>query len=96
MSGTESTDEPLEVDVDSRVDAGYSADDEVSDDQAEQLEKERQERLDPDNRPDNALVDNTQREFDPEEGFKIPGEDVEDGPEIGADRPEGVTPPDDE
>ena len=96
MSDTESPDEPLEVDVDSRVDAGYSADDEISDDQAEQLEKERQERLDPDNRPDNALVDNTQREFDPDEGFQVAGEDVENGPEIGADRPEGAAPPDDE
>jgi hypothetical protein len=96
MSGSESTDEPIEVDVDSRVDAGYSTDDEVSEDEAEQLEKEREERLDPDNRPDNALVDNTQREFDPDKGFQVPPEDVENGPEIGADRPEGVTPADDE
>jgi hypothetical protein len=96
MSGSESTDEPIEVDVDSRVDAGYSADDEITDEEAEQLEKEREERLDPDNRPANALVDNTQREFDPDEGFQVPGEEVEDGPEIGADRPEGVTPADEE
>jgi hypothetical protein len=96
MNDSESKDKPLEVDVDARVDAGYSADDEVSEDEAEQLEKERQERLDPDNRPANALVDNTQREFDPDEGFKVPGEEVEDGPEIGADRPEGVTPADEE
>ena len=91
MSNSESTDEPIEVDVDSRVDAGYSADDEITEEEAEQLEKEREERLDPDNRPANALVDNTQREFDPDEGFQVPGEDVENGPEIGADRPEGVT-----
>lgn len=91
MSNGESTDEPIEVDVDSRVDAGYSADDEITEEEAEQLEKEREERLDPDNRPANALVDNTQREFDPDEGFQVPGEDVENGPEIGADRPEGVT-----
>ena len=92
MSGNdESTDESLEVDVDERVDTGYSADDEVSEDEAKQLEEERKERLDPDNRPANALVDNTQREFDDEEGFKVPGEEVENGPEIGADRPEGVS-----
>jgi hypothetical protein len=92
MSGNdESTDESLEVDVDERVDAGYSADDEVSEDEAKQLEEERKERLDPDNRPANALVDNTQREFDDEEGFKVPGEEVDNGPEIGADRPEGVS-----
>jgi len=96
MSDSESTDEPIEVDVDSRVDAGYSADDEVTEEEAEQLEKERQERLDPDNRPENALVDNTQREFDPEEGFQVPPEEVENGPEIGADRPEGATVDDDE
>ncbi len=95
-SPDESSDKPLEVNVDERVDAGYSTDDEVSEEEAEKLEKEREERLDPDNRPDNALVDNTQREFDPEEGFQVPGEDVDNGPEIGADRPEGVTPPDDE
>ncbi len=92
MSGNdESTDESLEVDVDERVDTGYSADDEVSEDEAKQLEEERKERLDPDNRPANALVDNTQREFDDEEGFKVPGEEVDNGPEIGADRPEGVS-----
>lgn len=97
MSGTdESTDKPLEIDVDKRVDEGYSADDEVTEEEAEQLEKERQERLDPDNRPENALVDNTQREFDPDEGFQVPPEEVENGPEIGADRPEGVTPADEE
>jgi hypothetical protein len=96
MSNSDSNDEPLEVDVDSRVDAGYSTDDEVSEEEAEKLEQERQERLDPDNRPENALVDNTQREFDPEKGFQVPGEEVDNGPEIGADRPEGVTPEDDE
>ena len=97
MSGNdESSDKPIEVNVDERVDAGYSTDDEVSKEEAEKLEKEREERLDPDNRPENALVDNTQREFDPDEGFQVAGEDVENGPEIGADRPEGATPPDDE
>lgn len=97
MSGNdESTDKPIEIDVDKRVDEGYSTDDEVTEEEAEQLEKERQERLDPDNRPENALVDNTQREFDPDEGFQVPPEEVENGPEIGADRPEGVTVDDDE
>jgi len=92
MSDSESKDKPIEVDVDSRVDAGYSADDEITEEEAEQLEKEREERLDPDNRPTNAIVDNTKRDFDDEEGgFQVPAEDVENGPEIGADRPEGVT-----
>ena len=35
----------------------------------EQVLKEREERLDPDNRPDNVEVDNTDRTFDPETGF---------------------------
>ena len=97
MSDSESKDKPIEVDVDSRVDAGYSADDEITEEEAEQLEKEREERLDPDNRPTNAIVDNTKRDFDDEEGgFQVPAEDVENGPEIGADRPEGVTAENDE
>ena len=35
----------------------------------EQVLKEREERLDPENRPDNVEVDNTDRTFDPETGF---------------------------
>ena len=35
----------------------------------EQVLKEREERLDPANRPDNVEVDNTDRTFDPETGF---------------------------
>jgi len=35
----------------------------------EQVLQEREERLDPDNRPDNVEVDNTDRTFDPETGF---------------------------
>lgn len=34
----------------------------------EEIEAEREERLDPDNRPENAEVDNTRREFDAEKG----------------------------
>jgi hypothetical protein len=35
----------------------------------EEIEKERQERLDPENRPDNVEVDNTQRDFDSTKGM---------------------------
>jgi hypothetical protein len=35
----------------------------------EEIEAERQERLAEDNRPDGALVDNTERDFDPEKGM---------------------------
>jgi len=83
--------EPIEVDVDSRVDDGFSSDQEISDDEAEKLEQERRERLDPENRPANAEIDNTQRNFNPEtEEFEKSGEEVENGPVIGADRPDGV------
>ena len=35
----------------------------------EEIEEERQERLDPENRPDGVEVDNTDRDFDPEKGM---------------------------
>jgi hypothetical protein len=38
-------------------------------DDAEEIEADRQERLDPDNRPDGAEVDNTDRQFDAEKGL---------------------------
>jgi hypothetical protein len=40
-----------------------------SDDEVEQIEAERRDRLDPANRPENAEVDNTHREFDSEAGM---------------------------
>jgi hypothetical protein len=35
----------------------------------DEIEEERQRRLDPDNRPDTVEVDNTQRDFDVEKGM---------------------------
>jgi hypothetical protein len=35
----------------------------------EEIEEDRQERLDPDNRPDGAEIDNTDREFDAKKGM---------------------------
>jgi hypothetical protein len=46
---------------------GRPADD-LPKDERDELESERAERLDPDNRPDNAEVDNTGREFDATRG----------------------------
>ena len=40
-----------------------------SEEEVQKIEAEREERLDPDNRPDNAEVDNTQRTFE-DGGFK--------------------------
>ena len=37
---------------------------ELSQEQVDEIEAEREERLDPDNRPENAEVDNTDRDFD--------------------------------
>lgn len=49
--------------------AGLPEADEVSDQAKGELEQDRQERLDPDRRPDGAEVDNTDRTFDPEAGL---------------------------
>lgn len=59
-----------ELDVDERIDDANAAGEASPDDvDVEQLEQERQERLDPDNRPDGAEIDNTGRDFDPEVGL---------------------------
>lgn len=46
----------------------------------EAIEEERERRLDPDNRPDNAEVDNTERDFDVVEGRFT---DSEEDPDVG-------------
>ena len=46
----------------------------------EAIEEEREKRLDPDNRPDNAEIDNTDRDFDVVKGQFA---DSEDDPDIG-------------
>src|SRR3954471_9963824 len=47
----------------------------------EQIEEERERRLDPDNRPDNVEVDNTQRDFDVEKGLFKDSEGYEEAEE---------------
>lgn len=54
------------VDTNQRLEDKDGHRDEVPDDQ---LEQERQERLDPENRPDNTEVDNSDRTFDPKTGL---------------------------
>ena len=49
--------------------AGLPDPEEVSDEEKQELEQERQDRLDPDNRPESTEVDNTDRDFDPEAGM---------------------------
>lgn len=97
MSDTDSTatDEASE----SEADPGVTPSDQqagVSDEERAQLEKERTERLDPTNRPKNAEVDNSGREWDSaKEDFKYaageePGAQERTTAVIGADRPEAI------
>ena len=48
--------------------AGLPTQDDVPPETMQAIEDERSERLDPENRPDGAEVDNTEREFDSEAG----------------------------
>ena len=53
---------------------------EPSEEEQREIEEERERRLDPDNRPDNVEVDNTDRDFDPVQGRF---EDSEEDPDVG-------------
>jgi hypothetical protein len=64
----EEGDEEPQTDQDS-YEAGGTKQPGADPEDEEQIEEEREQRLDPDNRPDNAEVDNTDREFDPEKGM---------------------------
>jgi hypothetical protein len=56
-------------------------DEDVPQEKVDKIEKEREERLDPDNRPENAEVDNSDREFDTKHGqFKDADHDEKLGP----------------
>ncbi|MCB0895659.1 MAG: hypothetical protein KDB43_09840 [Nocardioidaceae bacterium] len=67
----EQTDEPTDEPTDGPTD-GHSD---------EEVEQERQERLDPDNRPEEAEVDNTDRDFDEEKGMFTDSEGYEEADE---------------
>jgi hypothetical protein len=71
---------PGESDTQDRSSAGLPDADEVSEQEKEEIEAERQERLDPENRPDNAEVDNTDRDFDTTKGQFTDSEDHGLGP----------------
>ena len=51
-------------DVDESTDQATREDTELSQEELDEIEAERKERLDPDNRPEHAEVDNTDRDFD--------------------------------
>lgn len=63
-----------------RQTAGLPDPEEVSQEELEEIEAERKRRLDPENRPEMAEVDNTGREFDLERGEFLDSTD-EDGDE---------------
>jgi len=46
----------------------------------EEIERERETRLDPDNRPDGVEIDNTQRDFDAEKGMFTDSDGYEQAP----------------
>ncbi|MEH3034454.1 MAG: hypothetical protein PGN07_10580 [Aeromicrobium erythreum] len=67
--GVTSDGDALEIDVEARIDrANHEQDAELSEEDVRRIEAEREERLDPANRPEGAVVDNTDRDFDPETG----------------------------
>ena len=58
----------IAVDTDERLE-GRDDEEDFDEIPVEELEKERDERLDPENRPETAEVDNSQRTFNPETGL---------------------------
>jgi hypothetical protein len=67
------------IDTDERAGRSLGIEPEAKPDEETQkeIEGEREERLDPDNRPENAEVDNTPREFDVERGQFTDSEDYD-------------------
>lgn len=70
-----------EREPDSHDPTRYDSPDEAPQELIDEIEAERSERLDPDNRPEGAEVDNTDRDFDVEHGrFEDTEVDEELGP----------------
>ena len=59
------------IDTDERAgrSQGIDVDSEPDDDTKQEMEEERDRRLDPENRPDGAEIDNTDRDFDVDKGM---------------------------
>lgn len=72
--------------------AGLPTQDDVPAETVEAIEKEREERLDPENRPDGTEIDNTGRTFDSGAG-KFTDDDEYDSSERPFVTEEGVAPP---
>jgi hypothetical protein len=67
------------IDTDERAGRSLGIEPEAKPDEEteKEIEEEREQRLDPDNRPENAEVDNTPREFDVERGQFTDSEDYD-------------------
>ncbi|MXG90264.1 hypothetical protein [Nocardioides flavescens] len=71
MSGTDS-------DAESDAESGVTSEEaEIDPEDEAAIAEERERRLDPDNRPDHAEVDNTDRDFDAAKGMFTDSEDYE-------------------
>ena len=73
---SEDKDRPEEAEGD-RMTGGLPDAEDVDQSEIEEIEAERERRLDPENRPDNVEVDNTQRTFDEEAGMFTDSEDYD-------------------
>jgi len=69
------------IDTDERAgrSLGIDVESEPDDDTRQEMEEERERRLDPENRPDGAEVDNTQRTFDVDRGMFTDDEEYDEG-----------------
>lgn len=68
------------VDTDERAgrSQGIDTESEPDEETAQEMEEERERRLDPENRPENSEVDNTQRDFDVDHGKFTDRDDYDD------------------
>jgi hypothetical protein len=84
------------IDTDARAgrSLGIEPDKEPDEETKQQIEKERAERLDPENRPDGAEVDNTERTFDHDRGMFTDAEDYDESEPPAYSDPEDPNNPD--
>ena len=73
---------------------GLDPHDEPDEETVEEIDKDREERLDPENRPDNAEVDNTPRDFDVERGMFKDNDDYDESEPAPFSDPEDPNNPD--
>src|SRR4051812_40983779 len=86
------------IDTDERAgrSLGIEPNAEPDEDTKKEMEEERQRRLDPDNRPDGAKIDNSDRTFDVERGQFTDSEDYDESEPAPFSDPEDPNNPDNE